>query len=213
MEKRDYTPVFAAALAVAIFLGFAAGGMAYFNLVKALKSQGHDLGAAREHLLALDQALSNQQHELSEAREQWAEVNGKLADAQSNSQTVDRQLTAMQSKLRESEAAAEARFPPFFMPAPPPDVAAADSIEGQFKGEGRRWEKTPGPILTGIYVQDLLEGRMNMPKGRGHVGKVVKTMTDAEGREHATVSFGRGFSTTIFFTELSPIRFIEPDVR
>jgi hypothetical protein len=87
-------------------------------------------------------------------------------------------------------------------------AAAADSVEGQLRAQGKRWEKTAGDITAGAYVQDALEGRLNQPEGRGAVGKVVSVSTDANGQKVATVDFGRSYSVPISFPELLLVKIV-----
>ena len=82
-------------------------------------------------------------------------------------------------------------------------VAAADSVEGQLRSQGKHWVKTPGEITVGAYVQDRLEGRLDQPKGRGAIGKVISISTGEDGPKAATVDFGRGYSPGINLSELS----------
>jgi hypothetical protein len=96
---------------------------------------------------------------------------------------------------------------------PAADVPAADSVEGQLRAQGKQWERAEGPPVVGEYVQDTLAGRMNQPQGRGDIGKVMAVSANDSGTPCATVDFGRGFTTGIMFRELSPIRFVAPDVR
>jgi DNA-binding transcriptional MerR regulator len=214
MEKKEYTPVFVAALAVVTILGFAGGGMAWLKLDKALKSQGRDLAEARKQLVALDQSLSNQQHEVLEARKQLAAVSNHLADAQMSNQSLNQQLAEIQSELREGKAVAQTQFPPGHVgPVTAPGIPAGASVEDQLRAEGKRWERTQGQIVLGSYVQDMLEGRLNQPAGRGCIGKVMSVVVDANGTPAATVDFGRGFVVGLNLSELSLIRFLGPDLR
>lgn len=82
------------------------------------------------------------------------------------------------------------------------EAAAPDSIEGQLRSLGLGWTKVPGEICVGVYVQDILEGRLDQPVGRGAIGRVVSTSTAWNGKPLATVDFGRGFSVPIYFSEL-----------
>jgi hypothetical protein len=96
--------------------------------------------------------------------------------------------------------------PPWMSSSPSSQSAAApDSIEGQIVAQGKRWERTIGNIVPGAYVEDILTGRLGQPEGRGTVGKVVSVDTSDIGHESAQVDFGRGYTTTIYFTELSPV--------
>jgi hypothetical protein len=83
---------------------------------------------------------------------------------------------------------------------------AADSVEGQVRAGGKSWERTQDPVQSGIYVEDILQGRLNQPQGRGALGKV--TATDVFiGLDHAWVDFGRGCVEHIRVSELRPVRF------
>jgi hypothetical protein len=85
------------------------------------------------------------------------------------------------------------------------EAAAPDSIEGQLRSQGKSWVRTEGEITVGAYVQDLLKGRLDQPKGRGTIGKVVSVSPGDNGQPSATVDFGR-YSVGIFFSELCPVR-------
>jgi hypothetical protein len=92
------------------------------------------------------------------------------------------------------------------------DLAAPDSVEGQFRSEGKRWVRIPGPIHAGIYAQDIWPNRLNQPAGRGLIGKVVDMRAGADGRSRAVVDFGRGYVVDVFPQELSPIRFVAAEM-
>ena len=214
MEKKENAPVFVVALAVVTFLGFACGGIAWFNLDETLRSQGHDLGEARRHLLALDQAVSTQRKDLNDAWEQLAPADDELADAQEGNQALAKQLTETQSKLRENEAAAETHFlQGHAAPVMAPGIPARVSVEDQLRAEGKRWERAEGQITLGSYVQDILEGRSGQPNGRGSIAKVMSIAVNDQGRSSATADFGRGYVVGIDVSELSLIRFLGPDLR
>jgi len=87
-------------------------------------------------------------------------------------------------------------------------VAAADSVEGQLRVQGKHWVKITGEIKAGAYVQDTLEGRLNQPEGRGAIGKVVSVSTDANGQKVAKMDFGRNYSVPISFSELSLVNIV-----
>ena len=87
-------------------------------------------------------------------------------------------------------------------------AAAADSVEGQLRSQGKHWVKTTGEITTGAYVQDTLEGRLDQPEGRGAIGKVVSVSTDANGQKAAKVDFGQKYSVPISFSELSLVKVV-----
>ena len=87
-------------------------------------------------------------------------------------------------------------------------AAAANSVEGQLRAQGKHWVKTTGEITTGAYVQDTLEGRLNQPEGRGAIGKVVSVSTGDNGEKAAKVDFGRKYSVPISFSELSLVKIV-----
>ena len=83
------------------------------------------------------------------------------------------------------------------------EFAAADSVEGQLRSRGKHWVRAAGEITVGAYVQDILEGRLGQPKGRGAIGKVVSLSTGDNGQQVAMVDFGRGYSVGINLSELT----------
>ena len=89
------------------------------------------------------------------------------------------------------------------------EPAAPDSVEGQLRAGGKQWEKAPGNIVKGAYVQDIFEGRLHQPKGRGAIGKVVSVETPEDGTPCAVVDFGRGYSVPIKLSELALLRVVE----
>jgi hypothetical protein len=91
------------------------------------------------------------------------------------------------------------------------EVAAADSVEGQLRSQGKHWVQTTGEITVGAYVQDILEGRLDQPKGRGAIGKVVSISTGNNDVPGAVVDFGRGYSVGINLSELSLVSVVPDD--
>jgi hypothetical protein len=89
--------------------------------------------------------------------------------------------------------------------------AAADSVEGQLRSQGSRWVQTPGEINVGAYVQDILEGRLDQPKGRGAIGKIVSISTGNDDVPGAVVDFGRGYSVGINLSELRLVSVVSED--
>jgi hypothetical protein len=213
MGKKECTSVFGLAVAIASFLGFVGCGVICFALSQALKMQRHDLSEARAQIAALNQALGVQRHDLSETREQLAAANHQIVGSQKESQTFSQQLTEIQAKLRESKTVNEMPSPLVPIPMMAPDIPGADSIEGKLLAEGKNWERTVGQPIAGGYVQDILVGRLNQPKGRGRIGTVVAMTADAEGRPVATVDFGHGYVVGISTSELSPVHLVAPDMR
>ena len=91
------------------------------------------------------------------------------------------------------------------------DVAAVDSVEGQLRSQGKRWVQTAGEIAVGAYVQDILEGRLGQPKGRGAIGKVASISTGNNDVPGAMVDFGRGYSIGINLSELTLVNVVSED--
>jgi septal ring factor EnvC (AmiA/AmiB activator) len=153
MEKKEYTPKINVACAIISILSFTCCGLLCFTLNQALKTERHDVGETRAQTIALHQALKIQEHDLSETREQLAAATGKIADAQKQNQALSQQLTEIQSKLLEGKAVAQTHFVPMQMAVAPaaaaPDIAAADSVEGQLRSGGKHWERTEGQPLGG----------------------------------------------------------------
>jgi hypothetical protein len=89
------------------------------------------------------------------------------------------------------------------------EMPAPDSVEGQLRAKGKRWERTNEPIKKGAYVQDILEGRLDQPVGRGALGKVVE-VKEENGHKAAIVEFQRGYKVPIQFSELTAVRIIDP---
>ncbi|MEI6210143.1 MAG: hypothetical protein WCR06_00825 [bacterium] len=83
------------------------------------------------------------------------------------------------------------------------EVAAADSVEGQLRSQGKEWTRSIDGITAGAYVQDMLEGRQGQPKGRGSIGKVTSVVRDDHRAPVAMVDFGRDYTVGIFLSELS----------
>jgi len=90
------------------------------------------------------------------------------------------------------------------------EVASVNTVEGQLHSQGKTWSKTPSEITVGCYVQDILEGRLDQPKGRGAIGKVTDLMTGSDNIPAAKVDFGNDYSVAIRLSELSRVR-ITPD--
>jgi hypothetical protein len=86
--------------------------------------------------------------------------------------------------------------------------AARGSVEWRLRSQGKHWIRTPGEITIGSYVQDILEGRLNQPQGRGAIGKVVSITTGDNGSPSAVVDFGRNYSVPIYFSELSLVKIV-----
>lgn len=108
--------------------------------------------------------------------------------------------TTASTSTSSSTCAASSRFAPQWYSSQP---AAADSVEGKLRAEGKHWVRTDGQIVPGVYVQDIFEGRLNQPTGRGAVGKVLVVGPNDEGAQCATVDFGRGYLAGVKFSELA----------
>lgn len=85
-------------------------------------------------------------------------------------------------------------------------------MEGKLRSEGQRWVRNPGEITVGAYVQDILEGRLDQPKGRGAIGKVVSLLpSGTDGKPGAMVDFGRDYTVPINLSELALVRVAPKD--
>jgi hypothetical protein len=151
--------------------------------------------------------LQSQQRELQQTQKQLADVQEALAALSKESQALKTQLTRAEAELTQLKASL--RPPPAlntaWLPAAESVEPGADgSVEAQLLSQGQTWKRIAGPIVPGAYVEDTLKGRLNQPKGRGRIGKVMAANADA-----ATVDFGRGWQAGIFLRELRPVR-IEP---
>jgi hypothetical protein len=213
MEKKEHSPVISLAVAMAGFAVLAVCGIACFSLDRALTIQRHDLSETRRQLLALDQACQTQRHELDETRQQLADATNKFAEAEKQNQTLSRQITEIQSRLRENKAVTETQAPPIHFSEAAPDVPAAESVEGKLRSEGKRWERTKGQPVAGDYGQDIMEGRLDQPKGRGGIGKVIFIGPNDQGSPCAQVDFGRGYVVGIMLSELSKVLLVGADLR
>ncbi|MGA2501799.1 MAG: hypothetical protein ABSH20_29000 [Tepidisphaeraceae bacterium] len=85
-------------------------------------------------------------------------------------------------------------------------VAAADSMEGRLRSQGSRWGRVAGKIGVGDHVQDMLEGRLGQPQGRGAIGKVLAINKGENDRLVAEVDFGRDYVVGIQASELSLVK-------
>jgi len=150
--------------------------------------------------------------DLDEVRAQLTTTNKKLADLQQENQSLQQQIKEIQFQLHE-RALAERDAASIGFPSAAPDVPAADSVEGKLRSEGKTWERRAGEPEIGGYVQDILEGRLGQPQGRGSIGKVLAIGPNNDGNPCASVDFGRGYVAGIMFRELSRIRFLPPEAR
>jgi outer membrane murein-binding lipoprotein Lpp len=213
MEKKGHTPVISLAVAVVSVLGLVACGIACFTLTQTLRIQRQELNETRTQVSTLDQALEVQRRDLSETREQLATATNRIAGAEQRSESLNQQLTALRSKSHESRPATEGPPATVQVPAAAPDIPAGDSVEGKLQAEGKSWERAQGQPAPGGYVLDIMDGRLNQPKGRGRIGMVVSVAADESDRPVATVDFGRGFIVGISGGELAPVRILAPEVR
>jgi cell division protein FtsL len=215
MEKKERTSIIVLAVSIASFLGCIVCGFAFLSLRQGLIAQRKEANQTRSQLSALNQALKNQELELSQTRAQLSSASNQIAAAQTQNQTLSRQVAELKSRplVNRTAAAMPAALFQFPQDQGAPDVAAADSVEGKLRAEGKHWERTEGEPVPGGYVLDTLRGRMDQPKGRGSIGKVLAVGVNDDGRPGATVDFGRGFTTGIMFTELSPVRLFGPELR
>jgi hypothetical protein len=213
MEKKGYTPVISLAVAVVSVLGLVACGIACFQLNRDLSLQRHELSETRTQLLTLDQALQVQRRDLSETREQLEHATNQIAAAEQKGESLNQQLTALRSRFHEGRPVTESAPAAAQFPAVAPDVPAADSVEGKLLAEGKNWERAQGQLVAGGYVMDVMEGRLNQPKGRGRIGIAVSVAANEAGRPVATVDFGHGYIIGIAGGELAPVRILAPEVR
>jgi hypothetical protein len=213
METKQHTSIMGLGVGILSFLGFVACGVTFFNLNHTLQSQVQVLSEMRSELADLKQVLASQQHELSETRQQLADATRQIVAAQSTNQWLAQHLTEISSKIHGNDEVAKAPVPPVHVPAVAPDVPAPDSIEGKLRTEGKIWERINGPPIAGGYVQDILQGRLNQPRGRGSLGLVLSMAANPEGRPVATVDFGHGCVVGIAASELAPVRLVGLDAR
>jgi hypothetical protein len=215
MERKERAPIISLALAIAFFLGCIVCGFACFCFRQALQTQRNEAKEIRSQLSTLNQALKDQQRDLSQTRARLASAADQIAAAQIQNQALSRQVAELQSRPLANKAVAAMPVVSFQFPQEhgAAEVAAADSVEGKLRAEGKSWEPMEGEPVPGGYVQDTLRGRMNQPRGRVDIGKVVAVGVNDNGRPGAVVDFGRGFTTGIMFTELSPVRLVGPETR
>jgi hypothetical protein len=88
------------------------------------------------------------------------------------------------------------------------EKAAPDSIEGKLRSQGKHWTRVPGTVSVGSYVQDILEGRLDQPIGRGAIGKVLALNESSNSVLAAKVDFGRGYSVPLNVSEISLVKVI-----
>ena len=88
----------------------------------------------------------------------------------------------------------------------PTEVAAPNSVEEKLRTQGKHWVRTTGTFAVGAYVEDIYEGRMNQPHGRGAIAKIVSLDSDANGVPGALVDFGRGCVEGLNLSELSLVQ-------
>ncbi len=87
-------------------------------------------------------------------------------------------------------------------------VAGKGLLEAKLRDLEWSWVLTDGAIERKSYVQDILEGRLGQPEGRGAIAKVVSLGISTDGQPYAIVDFGRGYTVGIFLRELSLIEII-----
>ena len=86
-------------------------------------------------------------------------------------------------------------------------TAEKGSLESRIRDKGLYWVTVDREIKRNAFVQDLLEGRLNQPEGRGAIGRVKSLGFAENGEPYAIVDFGRGYKIGIFLAELSSINF------
>ena len=118
------------------------------------------------------------------------------------------QLTEIRAALSGSGLAARFRHTPMPGQWTSAETAAADSVEGQLRSQGKHWVRTTGEITAGAYVEDTLEGRMDQPPGRGGIAKVLSVNPGEGDAIAAQVDFGRGYVVGVNLSELSLVRLV-----
>ena len=87
-------------------------------------------------------------------------------------------------------------------------IAGKGTLEAKLLQRNWSWIKTSAAIEIDSFVQDILEGRLGQPEGRGAIGKVESLGVGENGRRYAIVDFGRGYIVGIFLAELSVVEII-----
>lgn len=204
MEKRECNIITALAVVIVILMGALVCGAAYFALYRPLKDQQAQLTAIQVKLVEMDTVHA----QLTEIQAALRESGAGLADIKTALRENETELTNIKAELGKIGAMAGFRPGPMRRTWTSSEAAAADSVEGQLRSQGKHWVRAPGEITVGAYVQDILEGRLNQPQGRGAVGKVVSIALGEGSATAAQVDFGRGYVVGINLPELSPIRFV-----
>jgi hypothetical protein len=202
------------------------------TMTEALKNQ---MAALQSQMAALQSSMVNtqpldtkgQQEALKKLQEQMDAMAKKLAEAQgevmkNQMAALKSQMAAFQSSLAKGQPPGQVTTHAYQFQVRPgqtvelhpaqTEAPAADSVEGKLRAEGKTWERAQGQPGVNDYVEDTMLGRMNQPKGRGNIGKVMSIVID-NGTSCATVDFGRGCVEGIMFSELAPIRFVAPEMR
>ena len=192
---------------------------------EALKNQ---MATLQSQMAAMQSSMANaqplemkgQQEALKKLQEQMDSMAKKLAEAQG--EVLKNQMAAFQSSVAKGQPPGQATTHTYQVAVHPgqtvelqpgqTEAPAADSVEGKLRAEGKTWERAQGQPAVNDYVEDTMVGRMNQPKGRGNIGKVLSVGND-NGTAAATVDFGRGCVEGIMFSELAPIRFVAPEMR
>jgi hypothetical protein len=88
-------------------------------------------------------------------------------------------------------------------------VPGKGTLEAKIRDKGWYWAPVAGEIERHCYVQDLLEGRLNQPEGRGAIAKVESLGIDpSNGKPYAVADFGRGYVVGIYLAELALVEII-----
>ncbi|MGP8201888.1 MAG: hypothetical protein ACLQU4_20550 [Limisphaerales bacterium] len=219
MENRQGN-IIAALIVDAILLGALICGADYFILSPPLKLQEAQLtamqaelgkiDALRAQLTEIQGAVRDNATGLAEFKTALRENGNALAEVQAAMRETGAELAAVKAEMDKIEAVTMGRSREMRGEWTSSEAAAADSVEGQLKAQGKHWVKTTGEFAVGSYVQDILEGRTNQPRGRGAIGKVLSLGPNDSGDPCAQVDFGRGCVKGIMLRELSLIRFV-PD--
>ena len=221
MEKRECNIITALAVVIVILLGVLICGAAYFALYRPLKDQQAQLtaiqaklgevGTVHAQLTEMQAALRESGTGLTDIKTALRESGTELTELKTALRENGTELTDIKAELGKIRAVAGFRPGPMRGTWTSSEAAAADSVEGQLRSQGKHWFRTTGEITVGAYVQDILEGRLGQPRGRGAIGKVV-SIAPGEGNETAAqVDFGRGYIAGIILPELSLIKFVPYD--
>jgi hypothetical protein len=218
MEKREGNVSAALLAVIAILLAAVICGASYLGLYRPLLKQQVQLAAMQAELGKLEAVraqVSDAQAALRDSRTELDQLKASadmtltdLAQLGSALRENSSKLAEIKSELGRVEAAARGRSGGMRGTWTADQAAAADSVEGQLRSQGKHWVRTTGEFAVGSYVEDMLGGRLNQPLGRGAIGKVAALTENESGAPCAQVDFGRGHVAGIMLKELSLIQFV-----